>query len=810
MKKLFSFRLYVEGLKRVRLLGIAAGIVISLMMIVQAVSNVTSLNNLNIAYDVIVDLSQMEQFAAPLILLLAVTPFFIHKTFSFLNKRKAADFYHSIPHHRLSLYFSNLAAVYTWIYGILIFSVGISMIYHSTLSVFCINWTMVNLTILLFAVATLFLGGFMLLAMTLTGKAFSNGVLFLVLALSFRVLGWIIVSHLEANVPLADFRFTILKIFSMKTSIFVVGANGFDNHWLLNDPLMWIYTACTTVLLYALAAYFFVKRKSETAGKTCNGKGLQHFYSCAFSMPLALLTTTNLTKYGFEKNVGYTALLAASAIVVFYLCELFSYKKILYSLKATPLFGAVILLCGAFAGGTALCKYYVASRTFSPDEVESVQFYHRTSLLSTREEDSELAASRLFDFPFYTDENIEIHDRAFVEAVCDLWSNTKGNSSYYSVIFRLKNGSTVGRRITIPDEATFDQLQEKLFATQEYRKAYVTLIKEHTSLYSYDLDDYVSEELANTFWKEYGALSEDEKFEYWMYCDSETEYLKDCESYLADTTYSNSYLRFNDPILAFGQRAKKEYAVLTDIFPKTKALLYADIAKKKNEELSELKELLALEEEERLKTFLDGPKYDLGLTINWNGLKAEMSLFDNPYRLDYNELLPRRLEIFEKILSNASENLYDTDGRYKLSFSDEVNSDEGFRLKSYTIGYDMDMEVFKEIVRIGRNHKLTIHRLDMNNQACLLNDNNHPPFHVLLWFSNGEEYHLSVTNENFERFKELWKEAYIPINSPREGASVGDEGTVEVFISDQQYKYYQLFTHSEFSEELKEKLKNFS
>lgn len=807
MKKIFSFRLYVEGLKRIRLLGFATGIVLTLLMLVTAISFDTSLPG--DGWDTIFVL-ELSDFAVPLFMLWFVTPFFIHKMFGFLNKRNAADFYHSIPHRRITLYLSNLAAVYTWIYGILIFVVAISILYLSLMTPVIISWLIIVETIGLFAASTLFIGGFMLLAMTLTGSSFSNGVLFLVLSISLRVLGWIVIDRLEAHVPFADFGFTILSLFSARTSIIVMGINAFSRFKLLADPLMWIYTACITVLLYALAAYFFVKRKSETAGKPSEGRGLQHFYSCAFSLPLALLATSNILQNGFERNLVSTIFLVGSAIVVFYLCELFSYKKILRTLKATPLFGVVILLCGAFVGGTALCEYYVNNRTFSADEIESVQFYNRTSLLSTREGDSELAAARLFAFPFYTNENIEIHDRAFVEAVCDLWSNTKGNTSYYSVIFRLKNGSTVGRRVSIPDEAAFDQLQEKLFATQEYRKAYVTLIKEHTSLYSYDLADYVSEELANTFWKEYDAMSEDEKFEYWMYCDTETEYLTERESNLADTTYSNSYLRFNDPILAFGQRAKKEYAVLTDIFPKTKALLYADIAKKNNEELSELKELLALEEEERLKTILDAPKYDIGLIFNWNGLKAEMKLFDNPYRLDYNELLPRRLEIFEKILSNPSENIYDTDSRYKLSFSDEVKSYEGYRLKSYKIGYDMDMEVFKEIIRIGQNHKLTIQRLDMNNPSCLLNDNNHPPFHVLLWFSNGEEYHLSVTNENFDRFKELWKEAYIPINSPREGASVGDKGTVEIFISDQQYNYYQLFTHSEFSEELKEKLKNFS
>jgi hypothetical protein len=51
----------------------------------------------------------------PLMLgLFAVAPLMTLVQFAFLNQRKACDFYHAIPHRRLTVFFSMMAAVLTW------------------------------------------------------------------------------------------------------------------------------------------------------------------------------------------------------------------------------------------------------------------------------------------------------------------------------------------------------------------------------------------------------------------------------------------------------------------------------------------------------------------------------------------------------------------------------------------------------------------------------------------------------------------------------------------------------------------------
>ncbi len=807
MKKIFSFRLYLEGLKRLRLLGLATGIVLPLLMIVQFVIRVSS-------YVVrpLYVVSQMEFFAFPLVLLLIATPFFIYQAFSFLNKRKAADFYHSIPYRRICIYFSNLAAVYTWIFGILLLSVTVSMVAFAN-TVPQIDWTMVVFTLLLFAVAALFIGSVMLFSMTLTGTAFAGGVLFLVLALGFRLISWIVVSHLESQIPLIDFQFTAMKLFSMETSIFAVGLNAFFEYSILYDPTMWVFTVCVTLLFYVLAGVFFVKRRSETAGKTGSINGMQHFYSCGFSLPLALLTTSFLLKYGFARYLPYTALFAVGTVVVFYLCEMLSYKKILKSLKATPLLGAVILLCGIFAGGSLLCRNYVNSRTFDPEEIESVRFYSRTSLLEVApSEDNNPAVYFLMEFPFPGGCDFEIKDRDFVEMVADLWAspNQSGSDMFYYVSFQLKDGSAVGRKLIVSADEK-GRLYQGLHATQEYRDAYVDLVeKQDLSFYSMDLEHHVGKEIGDIFWQEYNSLQREEKYAYFVESNLKAGYLQGLASYTQQIYYAHEYVNYGDPVFMLSdEHDYPMFVILNKHFPKTIALLNSKIAKRNATGLSELKEFLSLEEEARLKAFRKSNLY-ISMEVQYGDFNAYISLSDDYQTPEDDEAVLKKLDVLSKIILNDSENFYGTDDRYSIQFTFDYNPNKSFRTDYYPIAYDgMDSEFFKDVIRASSSGKVFRYLLEPDHRASSVAWTG-KPFQIMLIFSNGEEYVLSVTDENYDRFLEVWDGIPTKFWDPDKPVSVGDEGTVEIYISTYDRNYYGILRTVELPEEIKERLRNFS
>ena len=132
-KEFFDLGLYVEALKRIRLPGIILSVLLTLEAILIPLG-------LEIGYvmtrrmygaDHYVDYTPEVLGGSELhifLFLVAVigAPVFTWVLFSFLNKRNASDYYHSLPHTRLSLYVSNVAALVSWLAGIIIVTSGIS------------------------------------------------------------------------------------------------------------------------------------------------------------------------------------------------------------------------------------------------------------------------------------------------------------------------------------------------------------------------------------------------------------------------------------------------------------------------------------------------------------------------------------------------------------------------------------------------------------------------------------------------------------------------------------------------------------
>ena len=120
MKSIFDRKLYLVGLKKIKLVGIICGI---LLIVCNALAPVASLaaSMMKIGESDAVTLTASEYaIASPLLLLLV--PMFFLSMFSFLNHRNESDFYHSIPFKRTCILGSFTAAIFTWVFGILLAS----------------------------------------------------------------------------------------------------------------------------------------------------------------------------------------------------------------------------------------------------------------------------------------------------------------------------------------------------------------------------------------------------------------------------------------------------------------------------------------------------------------------------------------------------------------------------------------------------------------------------------------------------------------------------------------------------------------
>ena len=197
MKGYFSLKLYKEGLKRIKVPGIAAAIsVIFLNALVPLGEILTTSRDADVIGHSVSAVSAYEFMPCGL-MMLAFGVIFAYSMFSFLNERNRSDFYHAIPHKRICVYLSFVAAIATWICGILAVSAGLNALLYLFAEFSTVNVSVVIVTPLVMMLASLMFAAFMTLAMTLTGTTVSNVLIFGLVLLFGRTVGQIFVTALR-------------------------------------------------------------------------------------------------------------------------------------------------------------------------------------------------------------------------------------------------------------------------------------------------------------------------------------------------------------------------------------------------------------------------------------------------------------------------------------------------------------------------------------------------------------------------------------------------------------------------------------
>ncbi len=181
--KLFNIRLYLEGLKRLKVIGMASAILsvtvsalIPIVFWIDMRPDVDKITNINI-----------NTLCIPLYGMIFLAPFFFSALFSFLNKRKESDFFHAIPYTRTCVYLSFTAAALSFVFAIMILSsltAGIIWAMNP-LTTFRVG-ELISVT-LMCMLAAAELSGIMILAITLTGTDTTQALMFLLFTLLTRL-----------------------------------------------------------------------------------------------------------------------------------------------------------------------------------------------------------------------------------------------------------------------------------------------------------------------------------------------------------------------------------------------------------------------------------------------------------------------------------------------------------------------------------------------------------------------------------------------------------------------------------------------
>lgn len=579
MSKFFNFKLYLQGLKKSRVAGIAILIVTTVLsalpsfleMIIRSLDPYIESDGSKLFWAP----QHTETFSNGLVLILLLAPILTLTTFRFLNKRNESDFYHAIPFTRPCVFFSYLTAVLTWLFMTVISTMVTIILFRLGSSGVSINLAAVLIQTGLYWLALTMITSVTALAMTVTGTGISNLFTFFTLFFTFRIVGWLFLVTVSYLAPLwvtdvglgcilhLDYNLPLRLLGSPFSSIAVDG-------WLI------LYTVALTLLLLAAGCFFYTRRRSEMAGKSAPGRIWQHMLRCMACLPLlcGIVTLIITTDSNILLNTVILAL-AVLLLLTYYLYEIITTKRLKNCLSATP-FLAVLLAFGILFGvGAYLTRSSVLLYTPDAEDIQSVEREYGYSYTLPTYEDvltnsyasedpaiKELVAARLKDGV-----------KTIVNKGTRVYNNEFGNAEV-RLKFRITSnaGITHGRYLTMSHEEN-EFYWSRLRADEEYKKLWLSM-PSADQIESYSIEGYLrnygpdgihvydsfdpstSEELWKHMVEDYERFSEEEKTNFKLNPNPD-DY----------RSYSRDFLQIRVTGYLDGQKFRAEYMISPELFP---------------------------------------------------------------------------------------------------------------------------------------------------------------------------------------------------------------------------------------------------
>ncbi|MBQ3490719.1 MAG: hypothetical protein IJA86_09030 [Clostridia bacterium] len=516
MKNIFSPKLYLQGLRKVRTLGIAMAIV---MIALNAWLPLMHINDGNMWVQTV----EAGEFAPFGMLILIFAPLLVYNMFSYLNERKSSDFFHSLPQKRICVYTSFMVAIFTWIVSVLLVSTAVNSILWSVAKNYTVSVSTVVLTTLGFLILAFVMAGFMALAMMLTGTTVANFLVFLLFFLFIRAFGLFFLYGLEEIAPMFNPMHSWLKIFDwdffLPIALFARIEDSMSTEASFGNTLLLLYWLLVGAVLFVSSGFAYCLRKSESATKSAPNKIMQNIYRIGVTFPFLMLGAFLLIA---EKDSHLYLLCFVVAFLVWIIFELLTTKKIKNVLRSLPLFLIPVLLAGGYVASLHGTKGLIYATTPKSDDIESVKInLHRRTSHFTIVNDGIMENSFIDAVLAAT----EITDQETIKLVLEAIEDTK-ESEDWTWEQRVQNGytysSTVtvrlysGRKVTYNLRTCLD-LYTEFQNTEDIRETILNNAfsnKDIKRIYVSGFDDVKRAELWETLQKDFEALSDEEKIKY--------------------------------------------------------------------------------------------------------------------------------------------------------------------------------------------------------------------------------------------------------------------------------------------------------
>lgn len=351
----FNKKLYLDGIRQLRLVGIMGLVVLCTAAVLTAVGYFINTPGYyidemgNIVNRAQVGLSLYQTHWALFLTFPILVPVMTMILFSFLNHRNASDFYHAIPDTRGTLYISYVAAIFSWIGAIIGISTALSVFCISILPDYYVVWSGVPRALFLIVAACVLVMGGISIALGLTGTKMSNLLVTLIVLFLPRIFVTVVMYILADMMPFVAWEYSS-SLFNPRYDLIAglplalfSGGNPFQY------GSSGVYSLVLGLIYLAAGYVIFLRRKSESAGHAAITPRLQSAFRLIVSMTICLLPMYFIAECWVDSDVidGDTLFV----ILVFYVIAVLAY--FIYELMTTGKLRSFKKLCkgiGLLAG----------------------------------------------------------------------------------------------------------------------------------------------------------------------------------------------------------------------------------------------------------------------------------------------------------------------------------------------------------------------------------------------------------------------------------------------------------------------------
>ena len=386
MNRFFNFKLYKESIRQTRLIGmILGGVILAISMIGKMGAIVAY--NWQVSAGLtprVTTLYFMETTPILWIFMYLAPLFMVMKLFAFMNKRRASDFYHAIPHTRKSLYISFLAGIFTWIIGSVVVATLLSATVFMFLPTVNVSTSIVVYSFLGFLAGTLLVTGGILLAKGLSGTWLTNLAVAAIILFYPRLI-LVIFNNMFMDITRIihpwDTHLLTSSSYNIAFSVFDLFYSIIWYGWpyVINDSMVGsiIYTFVLAFIYLFLAGLLFARRKSEVAERGATNRILQHAIRCMLVFPITLaipsiILSVRRTTWAPHDTSGIVAIVFLS-LVVYFVYELIVTKRLINVVKAIPSLGIVVFFNVLFIFLLVMGRNWVWNNVPVADEIAGVR-----------------------------------------------------------------------------------------------------------------------------------------------------------------------------------------------------------------------------------------------------------------------------------------------------------------------------------------------------------------------------------------------------------------------------------------------------